>query len=36
MVVLRAFYGRHRVTVNGREVLADLKKSAGVAVVDAP
>jgi GH35 family endo-1,4-beta-xylanase len=36
MVVLRAFYGRHRVTVNGREVVADMRQSAGVAVVDAP
>ena len=36
IVALRAFYGRHRVTVNGKPVVVDLKQSAGVAVVDAP
>ena len=28
-VTLRAFYGRHRVTVNGKEMLVDLKKTDG-------
>lgn len=36
MVVLRAFYGKHRVTVNGRETTVDLRQAAGVAVVEAP
>jgi len=28
-VTLRAFYGRHRVTVNGKEMLVDLRKTEG-------
>ena len=28
-VTLRAFYGRHRVTVNGKEILVDLRKTDG-------
>ena len=36
VAVLRAFYGKHRVTVNGREITVDLKQSAGVAVVEVP
>jgi hypothetical protein len=31
---VRAFYGRHRVTVNGREQLVELKKSAGRVLVE--
>lgn len=34
-VTVPAFYGRHRVTVNGREFTVELKKSAGAALVDA-
>ena len=32
--VVRAFYGKHRVTANGKEVIVDLKKSEGVKQVD--
>jgi hypothetical protein len=28
-VTLRAFYGTHRVTVNGKEILVDLRKADG-------
>ena len=33
VAVVRAFHGRHRVTVNGKEVLVDLKKSEGAKLV---
>lgn len=32
---VQAFYGRHRVTVNGREFTVDLKRASGAALVDA-
>ena len=33
-VVMRAFYGTHRVTVNGKETVVDLSKAQGVKLVD--
>ncbi len=32
-VTVRAFYGRHRVTVNGKEMLVDLRKTEGTKLV---
>lgn len=33
LVAIRAFYGKHRVTVNGRQTVVDLNKSIGSAVL---
>jgi hypothetical protein len=33
-VVLRAFYGKHRVTAGGRQAVVDLTKARGVTVVE--
>lgn len=33
-VILRAFYGKHRVTVNGREIVVTLPKAEGIKLVD--
>jgi endo-1,4-beta-xylanase len=34
-VILRAFYGKHRVTVNGKEFVVDLTKAQGIKLLDA-
>ena len=34
LVTVRAFYGKHRVTVNGKETIVELKKSEGSKLVD--
>jgi GH35 family endo-1,4-beta-xylanase len=34
LVTVRAFYGKHRVTVNGKETIVELKKSEGSRLVD--
>jgi len=36
VVEVRAFYGKHRVTVGGKQVVVDLKKADGVATVQVP
>ncbi|HWR53011.1 MAG TPA: endo-1,4-beta-xylanase [Bryobacteraceae bacterium] len=35
LATIRAFYGKHRVTVNGKAITVDLKKSEGSKLVDA-
>ncbi len=36
IAVVRAFYGRHRVSVNGSETVVDLRKADGAKLVDLP
>jgi len=36
LAVVRAFYGRHQVTVNGKQIVIDLKRAEGSKVVDLP
>jgi GH35 family endo-1,4-beta-xylanase len=36
VVEVRAFYGKHRITVGGKQVVVDLKQTDGVATVQAP
>ena len=36
LAVVRAFYGRHRVTVSGKQIVIDLKRAEGSKVVDLP
>jgi hypothetical protein len=34
LAVVRAFYGKHRVTVNGKESIVDLQRGSGSKVVE--
>jgi hypothetical protein len=34
LAVVRAFYGKHKVTAGGREITVELKKSEGIRQVD--